>query len=39
MNFKNMPEIEWEFGYYSVLIVMVIMVVGMLSYFRRKKWI
>ena len=39
MNFKNMPEIEWEFGYYPVLIVMVIMVVGMLSYFRRKKWI
>jgi magnesium transporter len=39
MNFKNMPEIEWEFGYYSVLIVMVIMVVGMLTYFRRKKWI
>jgi len=39
MNFKNMPEIEWEFGYYSVLIVMVTMVVGMLIYFRRKKWI
>ncbi|MCX6696310.1 MAG: magnesium/cobalt transporter CorA [Methanoregula sp.] len=39
MNFKNMPEIEWEFGYYSVLIVMVIMVAGMLIYFRRKKWI
>jgi magnesium transporter len=39
MNFKNMPEIEWEFGYYSVLIIMVIMVVGMLAYFRSKKWI
>jgi magnesium transporter len=39
MNFENMPEIEWEFGYYSVLIVMVVMVVGMLTYFRRKKWI
>ncbi|MCX6688478.1 MAG: magnesium/cobalt transporter CorA [Methanoregula sp.] len=39
MNFKNMPEIEWEFGYYSVLIVMVIMVAGMLFFFRRKKWI
>ncbi|MDO8873173.1 MAG: magnesium/cobalt transporter CorA [Methanoregula sp.] len=39
MNFKNMPEIEWEFGYYSVLIVMVIMVLGMLTYFRKKKWI
>jgi magnesium transporter len=39
MNFENMPEIKWEFGYYSVLIVMVVMVVGMLTYFRRKKWI
>ncbi|MFA4825331.1 MAG: magnesium/cobalt transporter CorA [Methanoregula sp.] len=39
MNFKNMPEIEWEFGYYSVLIVMAIMVLGMLTYFRKKKWI
>lgn len=39
MNFRNMPEIDWEYGYYSVLVVMVIMVVGMLTYFRRKKWI
>ena len=39
MNFRNMPEIEWEYGYYSVLVVMVIMVIGMLTYFRKKKWI
>ncbi len=39
MNFKNMPEIEWEFGYYSVLIVMALMVIGMLTFFRKKKWI
>ncbi|MFA4877785.1 MAG: magnesium/cobalt transporter CorA [Methanoregula sp.] len=39
MNFKNMPEIEWEFGYYSVLIVMAILVIGMLAYYRKKKWI
>jgi magnesium transporter len=39
MNFKNMPELSWEFGYYSVLIVMAVMVAGMLAYFRRKKWI
>lgn len=39
MNFRNMPEIEWEYGYYTVLIVMVIMVLGMLAYFRGKKWI
>jgi len=39
MNFKNMPEIEWEYGYYSVLAVMVVMVAGMLTYYRKKKWI
>ena len=39
MNFRYMPEIDWEYGYYSVLVLMVIMVVGMLTFFRRKKWI
>ena len=39
MNFRYMPEIEWEYGYYSVLIVMVLVVTGMLTYFHRKKWI
>jgi magnesium transporter len=39
MNFKNMPEIEWEFGYYAVLVVMAVMVLGMLTYYRKKKWI
>ncbi|MEI7857757.1 MAG: magnesium/cobalt transporter CorA [Methanomicrobiales archaeon] len=39
MNFKNMPEIDWEYGYYSVLILMILMVLVMLTYFRRKKWI
>jgi magnesium transporter len=39
MNFRNMPEIEWQYGYYSVLIVMAVMVITMLTYFRRKKWI
>jgi len=39
MNFENMPEIEWEFGYYAVLAVMAVMVAGMLIYYRKKKWI
>ena len=39
MNFRNMPEIEWEFGYYAVLVVMALMVIGMLTYYRKKKWI
>jgi magnesium transporter len=39
MNFKNMPEIQWEYGYYAVLALMALMVAGMLTYFRSKKWI
>ncbi len=39
MNFKYMPELQWKCGYFIVLGVMVLMVIGMLIYFRRKKWI
>jgi magnesium transporter len=39
MNFKYMPELEWRFGYLSVLGVMLCVVIGMMIYFRRKKWI
>ena len=39
MNFKYMPEIEWEYGYYAVLVVMAVMVAVMLTYYRKKKWI
>jgi magnesium transporter len=39
MNFKAMPELEWKWGYPLVLVVMLVSVVGMLYFFRRKKWI
>lgn len=39
MNFKYMPELDWKWGYFSVLGVMTVMVIGMLIYFRKKKWI
>jgi magnesium transporter len=39
MNFKNMPELEWPWGYPVVLLIMLTVVVFMLIYFRRKKWI
>jgi magnesium transporter len=38
MNFDNMPELHWKYGYYEVWIVMALMVVGMLSFFKYKKW-
>ena len=39
MNFKYMPELEWHWGYYTVWIVMVLIGVLMLIYFRKKKWL
>lgn len=38
MNFKHMPELGWRYGYFFLLGIMGIMVLGMLWYFRRKKW-
>jgi magnesium transporter len=39
MNFKHMPELESPWGYPAVLLLMVAVTVGMLVFFRRKKWI
>jgi len=39
MNFQNMPELGWRWGYFAVLIVMVSIGISMLAYFKRKKWL
>jgi magnesium transporter len=39
MNFKNMPELQWEYGYFGVITVIVVVAVVMLMYFKRKAWI
>lgn len=39
MNFRYMPELEWRWGYPIVLLVMLVMAVGMLFYFRKKDWL
>lgn len=39
MNFPNMPEMGWRWGYPAVLLLMLAIVVVMLTYFRRKKWL
>ena len=38
MNFQYMPEIKWFWGYPAVLSIMVAIGIGMLIYFKRKKW-
>ncbi|KAB1154865.1 magnesium/cobalt transporter CorA [Flavobacterium luteum] len=38
MNFKHMPELEYAYGYYIVVAVMVAIALGMVYYFKKKKW-
>lgn len=38
MNFELMPELKWRYGYPMVWTVMLACVVGMLWFFKRKKW-
>ncbi len=37
MNFVNMPEIKWQYGYYYSLVLMLVVALFMLYYFKRKK--
>jgi magnesium transporter len=39
MNFSNMPELRTKYGYFYVLGGMFILVMFMLYYFRRKRWL
>ena len=38
MNFQYMPELNWQYGYFTVLGLMVACVLGMIYYFKRKGW-
>ena len=37
MNFKNMPELGWRYGYYGVMVVSVAVVIGCVYIFKKKK--
>jgi magnesium transporter len=39
MNFKYMPELEWKWGYFLILLVMFAIGISMLFYFKKKKWL
>lgn len=38
MNFENMPELTWKYGYFFILAIMSVVTLGLLVYFKRKKW-
>lgn len=39
MNFANMPELQWKYGYYYLLCLMLGVVIVSFGYFKRKNWI
>ncbi|PHK50315.1 magnesium/cobalt transporter CorA [Staphylococcus edaphicus] len=38
MNFINMPELRWHYGYYIVLGIMLAISLGCIYYFKKEKW-
>lgn len=39
MNFRNMPELEWEHGYLFSIVLMILFSGAVLWFFRRKRWL
>ena len=39
MNFKNMPELQWEYGYFTVIGVILITCAALFWRFRRAGWL
>lgn len=39
MNFDNMPELRWKYGYFAVLLIMFFIGIGLFAYFIRRGWL
>jgi len=39
MNFENIPELKFKYGYFVLLGIMVFVFFGMIYYFKKKKWL
>ncbi|NLV95012.1 MAG: hypothetical protein GX031_10790 [Candidatus Riflebacteria bacterium] len=39
MNFENMPELKWGWGYFAVWVIMIVCAFIMVLFFKRKKWL
>jgi magnesium transporter len=39
MNFENMPELKWSWGYPAVLLLMFFISITMFIFFWKKKWL
>ncbi len=39
MNFDFMPELDWKYGYIIALVIMLTIVLTLVAFFRKKKWL
>jgi len=39
MNFKHMPELEWEYGYFTIIGTILVVCAGLFWRFRRAGWL
>ncbi len=39
MNFKFMPELDWKYGYIGFWVIIVLITVIMVLFFKKKKWL
>jgi magnesium transporter len=39
MNFKHMPELEYAYGYYTVVGLMFVLALGLLIFFIKRGWL
>jgi magnesium transporter len=39
MNFQNMPELRWHYGYPLAVVAMIVIAVGLYGFFRRIEWL
>ena len=39
MNFRYMPELEWQWSYPAIIIISIVIVIASLLFFKKKKWL
>jgi len=39
MNFDNLPELHWHYGYHIFWAITLVLVVVLVAYFKKKKWL
>jgi magnesium transporter len=38
MNFENMPELRYKYGYFITITFMFLLVLAMIYYFKKRRW-